>query len=124
MVQLSRAALSVAHTHTHTHTTMRVVRHTRHFYCPLLLCGMCPAGVAKRDVEYWEVNEAFSVVDLANRQLLGLDPQRFAGLGACRQPACLSSQSVHVSAKRSAVQTLPGANASWRGAAGHATCFC
>ncbi|KAI3432246.1 hypothetical protein D9Q98_003807 [Chlorella vulgaris] len=47
------------------------------------------AGVAKRDVEYWEVNEAFSVVDLANRQLLGLDPQRvnvFGGAVAIGHP--------------------------------------
>ncbi len=28
-------------------------------------------------MEYWEVNEAFSVVDLANRQLLGLHPDRW-----------------------------------------------
>jgi acetyl-CoA C-acetyltransferase len=27
-------------------------------------------------VDLWEINEAFSVVDLANRQLLGLDARR------------------------------------------------
>ncbi|KAG1665485.1 hypothetical protein FOA52_007617 [Chlamydomonas sp. UWO 241] len=30
------------------------------------------AGLEVSDVDYWEVNEAFSVVDLANRRLLGL----------------------------------------------------
>ncbi|KAK9812083.1 hypothetical protein WJX73_004698 [Symbiochloris irregularis] len=28
------------------------------------------------DVDFWEINEAFSVVDIANRQLLGLDDDR------------------------------------------------
>ncbi len=28
------------------------------------------------DVDFWEVNEAFSVVDLVNRQLLGLPAER------------------------------------------------
>lgn len=36
-------------------------------------------GLSSGQVDYWEVNEAFSVVDLANRQLLGLDPDRWAG---------------------------------------------
>ena len=40
-----------------------------------------PAGVTQGEVEYWEVNEAFSVVDLANRQLLGLDADRQGGSG-------------------------------------------
>ena len=34
------------------------------------------AGVDAADVEYHEINEAFSVVALANMQLLGLQPQR------------------------------------------------
>ncbi|KAG2441369.1 hypothetical protein HYH02_009960 [Chlamydomonas schloesseri] len=34
------------------------------------------AGVEAAEVDYWEVNEAFSVVDLANRQLLGLPADR------------------------------------------------
>ena len=34
------------------------------------------AGLDISQVDYFEVNEAFSVVDLANRKLLGLDPDR------------------------------------------------
>jgi len=34
------------------------------------------AGLGQDDVSFWEVNEAFSVVDLANRQLLGLPEDR------------------------------------------------
>jgi acetyl-CoA C-acetyltransferase len=34
------------------------------------------AGVAARDVDVWEINEAFSVVSLANNQMLGLDPAK------------------------------------------------
>ena len=30
-------------------------------------------GLSQERVDYWEVNEAFSVVDLANQKLLGLD---------------------------------------------------
>ena len=42
-----------------------------------LRCAGTPAaGLSSGQVDYWEVNEAFSVVDLANRQLLGLDPDR------------------------------------------------
>lgn len=47
------------------------------------------AGVPMGQVEYWEVNEAFSVVDLANRRLLGLDPARvnvFGGAVAIGHP--------------------------------------
>lgn len=34
------------------------------------------AGLDISQVDLWEINEAFSVVDLANQQLLGLDPDR------------------------------------------------
>ena len=34
------------------------------------------AGVTAKDVEYHEINEAFSVVSLANMRLLNLDPSR------------------------------------------------
>jgi len=34
------------------------------------------AGLEAMDVDYWELNEAFSVVSLANNQLLGLDPEK------------------------------------------------
>ena len=34
------------------------------------------AGLSMADIEYFEINEAFSGVDLVNRKLLGLDPSR------------------------------------------------
>lgn len=34
------------------------------------------AGVSKDDVDFWELNEAFSVVGLANTKILGLDPSK------------------------------------------------
>lgn len=34
------------------------------------------AGLSTGDVDYWELNEAFSVVSLANIKLLGLDPAK------------------------------------------------
>ncbi|KAF3919625.1 hypothetical protein ABW20_dc0104560 [Dactylellina cionopaga] len=34
------------------------------------------AGVSQDEIEYYEINEAFSVVALANMKLLGLDPER------------------------------------------------
>lgn len=48
-------------------------------------------GLASGDIDYWEVNEAFSVVDLANRRLLGLDPARWARPAAPRWPVLLAS---------------------------------
>ena len=33
------------------------------------------AGISSADVDYYELNEAFSVVGLANMQILGLDPK-------------------------------------------------
>ncbi len=38
--------------------------------------ALAKAGVKKEDVEYWEINEAFSVVGLANMRELDLDPER------------------------------------------------
>lgn len=38
--------------------------------------ALARAGIAAADVDYWEVNEAFSVVDLVNRKLMQLDPER------------------------------------------------
>ena len=38
---------------------------------------MKAAGLTLADIDYFEINEAFSVVDLVNRKLLGLDPERF-----------------------------------------------
>jgi acetyl-CoA C-acetyltransferase len=34
------------------------------------------AGVSQDEIDYWEINEAFSVVSLANMELLGLDPAK------------------------------------------------
>jgi acetyl-CoA C-acetyltransferase len=34
------------------------------------------AGMQTSDVEYWELNQAFSVVGLANMKILGLDPAK------------------------------------------------
>ncbi|GAB4378634.1 MAG: acetyl-CoA C-acyltransferase [Salibacteraceae bacterium] len=34
------------------------------------------AGIDKSEVDFWELNEAFAVVALANMKLLGLDPER------------------------------------------------
>lgn len=34
------------------------------------------AGVSKEDVSLWEINEAFSVVALANQKLLDIDPEK------------------------------------------------
>ena len=38
--------------------------------------ALAAAGMGNGDVDYHEVNEAFSVVALANERLLGLDPER------------------------------------------------
>ncbi|HET8725154.1 MAG TPA: acetyl-CoA C-acetyltransferase [Anaeromyxobacteraceae bacterium] len=35
---------------------------------------LAKAGLAAKDVDLWELNEAFAVVSLANMQLIGLDP--------------------------------------------------
>ena len=34
------------------------------------------AGVSKEDVDLWELNEAFSVVGIANNKILGLNPEK------------------------------------------------
>ena len=41
---------------------------------PIALARAC---MQQCEVDYWEINQAFSVVDLANQQLLGLDPSRY-----------------------------------------------
>ncbi len=38
--------------------------------------ALARAGLGVEDVSFWEFNEAFSVVDLANRQLLGLSADK------------------------------------------------
>ena len=39
------------------------------------------AGVEQGEVDYWEINEAFSVVDLVNQKLLGLESERVNAFG-------------------------------------------
>ncbi len=36
---------------------------------------LAKAGLKSKDVDLWEINEAFAVVSIANNQLLGLDPK-------------------------------------------------
>lgn len=40
--------------------------------------ALARAQMKQSEVDYWEINQAFSVVDLVNQQLLGLDPSRCA----------------------------------------------
>lgn len=53
--------------------------------CPALPCtapaaatpkALQRAGLQQSEVDYWEINQAFSVVDLVNQKLLGLQPDR------------------------------------------------
>lgn len=47
------------------------------------------AGLTEKDIDYYEINEAFSVVALANIKILGLDPERvnvFGGSVAIGHP--------------------------------------
>lgn len=39
------------------------------------------AGLTTADIDWWELNEAFAVVGLANTRLLGLDPARVNAFG-------------------------------------------
>ena len=41
------------------------------------------AGLTLADIDYFEINEAFSVVDLVNHKLLGLDPERCVPANCC-----------------------------------------
>jgi len=43
--------------------------------------ALAAAGLAVGDVDVWEINQAFSVVDIVNARLLGLDPARVNPLG-------------------------------------------
>jgi len=38
--------------------------------------ALAHAGVKKEDVDFWELNQAFSVVGLANTKILGIDPTK------------------------------------------------
>lgn len=47
------------------------------------------ADLAKEEIDLWEINEAFSVVDLANQQILGLETEKvnvFGGSVAIGHP--------------------------------------
>ena len=50
------------------------------------------AGLTLADIDYFEINEAFSVVDLVNRKLLGLDPERCVLASCCM---CAQAHLVH-----------------------------
>ncbi len=43
---------------------------------PAIAAALAKSGLAKDDVDLYEINEAFAVVALANQRLLGLDPAR------------------------------------------------
>eukprot|EP00051_Salpingoeca_urceolata_P001331 m.40111 g.40111 ORF g.40111 m.40111 type:complete len:412 (-) comp11336_c0_seq1:88-1323(-) len=43
--------------------------------------ALARAGVAQEDIALWEINEAFSVVALANQKILGLDPAKVNAYG-------------------------------------------
>ena len=47
--------------------------------------ALARAQMQQSEVDYWEINQAFSVVDLVNQKLLGVDPSR---------SACMLSQPV------------------------------
>jgi acetyl-CoA C-acetyltransferase len=34
------------------------------------------AGLSTKDIDYWELNQAFSVVGIANTKILGLQPEK------------------------------------------------
>ena len=38
--------------------------------------ALLKAGLETSDVDFWELNQAFSVVGIANTKLLGLDPEK------------------------------------------------
>jgi acetyl-CoA C-acetyltransferase len=51
--------------------------------------ALANAGVAKENVDYWEINEAFAAVALANMQLVGIEHSRlnvFGGAVAIGHP--------------------------------------
>ncbi|MEQ9467201.1 MAG: acetyl-CoA C-acyltransferase [Ekhidna sp.] len=51
--------------------------------------ALAHAGVNQSDVDFWEINEAFSAVALANQEKLGLDPEKlnvFGGAVAMGHP--------------------------------------
>ena len=55
--------------------------------------ALAHAGVSLSDVDYHEINEAFSVVALANMKLMDLDPSRVNVNGGGE--SCYGSRSLH-----------------------------
>ena len=51
--------------------------------------ALAAAGLPQSAVDYWEVNEAFCVVDMVNRRLLQLDPARHGPHVPLQQPRLL-----------------------------------
>jgi len=47
----------------------------------LLFLMVAPLGLTVNDIDFWEINEAFSVVALVNIKLLGLDPKKVNAFG-------------------------------------------
>jgi acetyl-CoA acetyltransferase len=70
------------------------------FSCPAAPAAATPkalrrAGLQQSDIDFWEINQAFSVVDLVNQKLLGLQSDRVNVHGGAvalgeRQGQCLS----------------------------------
>lgn len=52
------------------HRSLKTLQRHRQRHCQLLLKN---AGLELSDIDFFEFNEAFSVVGLANNQILGLD---------------------------------------------------
>ncbi len=45
--------------------------------------ALANAAVTQQEVDYWEINQAFAVVDIVNQRLLGLDGARYSGCTSC-----------------------------------------
>lgn len=46
------------------------------------------AGISQDEIDIWEINEAFSVVALANMKLLGIKEDKVNVLGYANNPSC------------------------------------
>ena len=71
--------------------------------------ALAHAGIEQSDVDYWEVNEAFSAVAIANQQKLGLDPEKlnvFGGAVAIGHP--LGTSGARIIATLNSVLTKKG----------------
>ncbi|MEQ8904447.1 acetyl-CoA C-acyltransferase [Ekhidna sp.] len=71
--------------------------------------ALAHAGIEQSDVDFWEVNEAFSAVAIANQQKLGLDPEKlnvFGGAVAIGHP--LGTSGARIIATLNSVLTKKG----------------